>query len=81
MDLIVKRIDPKVEDVQMQVYYTAPGDTVLEREDRIYSEELARLVVERAKLKPTHAVNPASFSEIPSAKATYVWNRSGKMAS
>jgi hypothetical protein len=79
LDLVVKRIDPKVEDVVMQVYYTAPGDSVLEREDRMYSEELTRLIIERAKLKPTHAENPASFGEVPSAKATYVWNRSGRM--
>jgi hypothetical protein len=78
LDLVVKRIDPKVEDVVMQVYYTAPGDTALEREDRAYSEELTRLIIERARLKPTHAVNPTAFSEIPHAKATYVWNRSGK---
>jgi hypothetical protein len=80
LDLLVKRIDPKVQDVEMQVYYTPPGDTVLEREDRAYSEALVRLILERANLKPTHAHNPASFSEIPSAKATYIWNRSGKFA-
>ncbi len=79
LDLLVKRIDPKVEDLEMQVYYTAEGSAVLEREDRVYSEELVRLILERAKLKPTHANNPTSFGTVPPAKATYTWNRTGKM--
>lgn len=81
MDVIVKRPDPKIEDLELQVYYTGEGESVLHREDRVYSEDLARLIVERARLKPTGAHNPANFAEVPAAKAVYTWNRSGKGAS
>lgn len=79
-DLIVKRNEPKAEDIEMQVYFTPPGDSVLEREDRIYSPQLARLILERSGLKPTHANNPVNLEAIPAVKGQYVWNRSGKMA-
>lgn len=78
LDLVVKRYEPKPQDVVMQVYFTAPGDTVLYREDRVLSPDLARMIVERADLKATHAVNPASFSALPPDKKTYIWNKSGK---
>jgi hypothetical protein len=78
-DLLVKRNDPKAEDVEMQVYFTPPGDTVLEREDRVFSPQLARLILERSGLKSTHTYNPASLDDLPAEKAQYVWNRSGKM--
>lgn len=78
MDLVVKRYEPKPQDVVMQVYYTAPGDTVLAREDRVFSPDLAQIIIERANLKATHANNPAVFSALPPDKTTYVWNKSGK---
>ena len=77
MDLIVKRNDPKPQDMVMQVYCTPPGDSVLLREDKIYVPMLAELIAQRAKLKPTHANNPP-FDTLPTAKGTYVWNKSGK---
>jgi hypothetical protein len=78
MDLVVKRYEPKPQDVVMQVYYTAPGESVLAREDRALSPELARIIVERAGLKPTHANNPTSYEALPPDKTTYIWNKSGK---
>jgi len=78
MDLVVKRYEPKPQDVVMQVYYTAPGDSVLARQDRPLSPELARLIVEKANLKPTHADNPTSFETLSPEKKTYIWNKSGK---
>ncbi len=78
MDLVVKRYEPKPQDVVMQVYYTAPGDSVLAREDRRLSPELARIIITRANLKATHVNNPTSFETLAPEKATYVWNKSGK---
>lgn len=78
LDVIVKRNDAKMEDAEMQVYYTAPGDSALEREDRAYSPHLARLIVERAKLKAAGKDNPTAFEELPYGKASYVWNKSGR---
>lgn len=78
LDVIVKRAEAKVQDVEMQVYHTAAGDTALEREDRTYSPHLAQMIIERAKLKATGKDNPASFEELPEGKASYVWNQSGR---
>lgn len=80
VDLLVKRKDPKVQDMEMQVYYTAEGQAELDREDHVYSEELMRLILEKAGLKATHSANPGDFASVPHEKATYVWNRSGKFA-
>ncbi len=78
MDVLVKRNEAKAQDMRMQVYFTPPGDSVLEREDRVFSPQLARLVLEHTGLKPTSPANPANFEEIPAQKAEYIWNRSGK---
>ena len=78
LDLIVKRYQPKTQDIVMQVYYTAPGDARLVREDRVFSPDLARLIIERASLKATHAINPAELDVFPPDKVTYIWNKSGK---
>ncbi len=80
LDLVVKRYEPKPQDVVMQVYYTVPGDNVLAREDRTLSPELARIIIERANLKPTHTNNPTSFDALSPEKTTYIWNKSGKFA-
>jgi hypothetical protein len=79
LDVIAKRNNGKAEDVEMQVYFTPEGDTVLEREDRVYSPQLAKLIIERSGLKSTHANNPTNNDDAPPAKGQYVWNRSGKM--
>jgi len=78
-DIIVKRADAKPEDIEMQIYFTPPGDSVLEREDRIYSPQLAQLILEHTALKSTHANNPSNLEDVPAGKAQYVWNRSGKL--
>ena len=78
MDLVARRRDPKVEDIELQVYFTPAGGSVLEREDRVYSPELARMIVEKSGLKPTSSHNPTTYADFGSAKTTYVWNRPGK---
>ena len=80
MDVLVKRPDAQMDDIELQVYYTAPGDSAIEREDRQYSPFLARHIIERARLKPTEPTNPTNLEDIPPGKTTYYWNRSGRMA-
>lgn len=78
LDVLVKRNEARMEDAEMQVYYTAPGDSTLEREDRAYSPYLAQVIIERAKLKAAGKDNPMNFEELPQGKASYVWNKSGR---
>lgn len=80
MDVLVKRPDAHIDDIELQVYYTAPGDSAIEREDRQYSPFLARHIIERARLKPTEPTNPANLENLPPGKAVYYWNKSGRMA-
>jgi hypothetical protein len=80
LDLIVKRVDAQLDDGVMQVYYTPEGEIALEREDRAYDPELAGLIIERAGLKPTDPANPSDLTQLPKGKATYVWNKSGRLA-
>lgn len=80
LDIVVKRVDAQIDDAVMQFYYTAPGEIALEREDRAYHPELARVIIERAGLKSTDAKNPQDLTQLPKGKATYIWNQSGRMA-
>lgn len=78
VDVIVKRNEPKPEDIMMHVYHTPEGETVLDREDRRFDPVLAQLIIERAKLKATDATISTDLSKLPPVKGHYVWNMSGK---
>ncbi len=66
MDVVVDRLEAKEEDVVIQIYYQPEGSTVIHREDVLYIPELARLVVERAGLKPADKNQPLkSVEQIP----------------
>ena len=78
LDLIVKRVEAETADAVMQVYYTPEGEITIEREDRAYNPELARLIIERAGLKATDKGNPSNTGQLPHAKATYMWTKSGR---
>ena len=80
LDVLVKRNEPQPEDIEMQVYFTPEGEIAIEREDRTFSAELAQIVIERAGLKPTAPTNPTDLNALPSGKATYIWNQSGRIA-
>lgn len=80
MDVVVKRAEAELDDAVMQIYYTPEGEIVIEREDRAYNPELARLIIERAGLKPTAPENPKDLAQLPAGKRTYFWNKSGRMA-
>lgn len=75
MDVVVKRAGAEPNDIEMRVYYVEPPSLAIHREDRIFDTELARLVVERAALRPLENA-PSDFSQIPTdKKATYTWGR------
>lgn len=78
-EVVVKRDDPKPEDVQMLVFFTPEGDSVIEREDRVLSPQLARMILERSGLRSTNPANPIDMEVVPAKKAQYIWNRSGKV--
>lgn len=80
LDVVVKRVDAAYEDAEIQVYFTPEGEITIEREDRAYDPELARLIIERAKLLPTDPSNPTNLTRLPKGKATYIWNKSGRIA-
>jgi hypothetical protein len=80
MDIVVKRRDAEFEDAELQVYYTPEGEISIEREDRAYNPTLAAWIIERAELRPTSSTNPTDFTKLPQGKATYIWNKSGRIA-
>lgn len=80
MDLVVRRTDAEYQDATLKVYYQEPGELTIEREDRVYDPELARLIIERAGLQPVDKKNPTNLAQLPKAKATYIWNKTGRMA-
>lgn len=74
MDVLVERVEARPEDAIMQVYHTAPGSTVIDREDIVFNPDLARLVTERAGLKAKRGQAMQNFDAIPQdAKAAYNW--------
>lgn len=74
MEILVKSTEAKPEDVEMQIYYTAQGSTVLHREDLVFTPELAKVVAERAGLKPQRGQAMTTFDSIPQgSKGKYTW--------
>ncbi len=80
MDLIVKRADAEYQDGVLQIHYQEPGELTIEREDRVYDPELARLIIEHAGLKAVDRSTLADLTTLPKAKATYNWTKSGRLA-
>ncbi len=74
MEIVVKSIEATSEDVEMQIYYTSEGSTVLHREDLVFTPELAKAVAEKAGLKPQRGQAMMTFDAIPQGtKAKYTW--------
>lgn len=80
LDVTVRRTDAEFQDAIIKVYYQQPGELTIEREDRVYNPELVRLIMERAELLPVDKKNPTNFTVLPKIKATYIWNKTGRMA-
>jgi hypothetical protein len=81
IEVQVKRNDPDAKDLRMTVSQQMPGEIVLEREERIYSPQLANMIVQRAGLKAAHAVPATDFEALKVGKGFYTWNKTGKVAS
>ncbi|MEZ4861050.1 MAG: hypothetical protein R3C14_07085 [Caldilineaceae bacterium] len=81
LDVVVRRPDAEYEDATLKIYYQEPGELNIEREDRVYHPELARLIIERAGLQPVEKTNPQDFAHLPQGKGAYIWNKTGRMAS
>lgn len=74
MDVIVRKKDVRPQDAKMQVYFQAPGELAIEREDHAFDAKLAQLVIERAGLRPADRANPKDLTQLPTeAKATFTW--------
>jgi hypothetical protein len=74
--VVVERQEATAEDVEIQVYCTPEGSTALAREDMPYDPELARLVAEKAGLKPERGQKMQNFDQIPQdEKGVYTWKK------
>lgn len=80
LDIVVRRTDAEYQDTTAKVYYQQPGELTIEREDRVYDPELVRLIIERAGLLPVDKKNPTNLTQLPQTKATYSWNKTGRLA-
>lgn len=74
VDVVVAKREARLQDAALQIYYTGAGEVTLERSNRVYDPELARLVIDRAGLKPADGSNPQDLTKLPAGKAVYTWN-------
>jgi len=81
LEVKVKRNDPDAKDLWMTVSHQLPGEIVLEREERIFSPQLANLIVQHTGIKPAHAEPETNFETLKVGKGLYTWNKTGKLAS
>lgn len=79
VEVNVKRNAPDAKDLWMTVSHQLPGEIVLDREERIYSPQLANLIVQHAGLKPAHAEPESNFELLKVDKGVYTWNKTGKL--
>lgn len=81
VEVNVKRNDPDAKDLWMTVSHQLPGEIVIDREERIYSPQLANLIIRHAGLKPAHTEPETNFDSLKVEKGFYTWNKTGKLAS
>ncbi|MEZ4618451.1 MAG: hypothetical protein R2867_23455 [Caldilineaceae bacterium] len=74
MDVVVKRADAEYQDALLQIHYQEPGEIVIEREDRAYDPELARLIIEHANLSPANDNKLTDLTTLPQIKTSYTWS-------
>ena len=76
LDIATYRRDIDHEHSTLRIHHQYPGEIALEREDRTFDPVLARLVIERAKLKPDKETASVDLSNLPTSRdATYTWKK------
>jgi hypothetical protein len=76
LDVITYQRDVDLANAMLQVHHQYPGEIALEREDRNFDPELARLIIERAGLKPDKDTAGTDLANLPAARnATYTWKK------
>lgn len=74
LDIIVHRRDIRQDTATLQVYHQYPGEVSLDREDVNYEPELARLIVERAGLRPDKESGAVDLTNLPlGSERTFTW--------
>lgn len=74
MDVVVRKKDVQLQDTKLQVYFQAPGELAIEREDHAFDPKLAQLIVERAGLRAADRATPKEMTQLPTeVKATFTW--------
>lgn len=81
VDVIVKRNEPDIKDMEMIVNHQLSGELAIDVDERIYSPQLANLIVERSGLKAAHPISQEGFENRKVSKGQYTWNKTGKVAS
>ncbi|MEZ4583577.1 MAG: hypothetical protein R3A10_18405 [Caldilineaceae bacterium] len=71
MDVVVERKDLSWDEAEIRVYYTPAGEINIEREDRDFNPELARLIIDKAGLNWT-PTRPPPWANCPKA---WLWPR------
>jgi hypothetical protein len=76
LDIVTYQRDIDPQNSTIQVHHQYPGEISLDREDRNYDPALARLIIERAGLKPDKSNTGVNLSDLPTGKnATYTWKK------
>ena len=76
LDITTYRRDIDHEHSNLQIHHQYPGEIALEREDRNFDPVLARLIIERARLKPDKETAGVDLTSLPAGRdATYTWKK------
>ena len=76
MDLVMQHRDLRPETASLQIYHQYPKEITLEREDRNFDPELARIIISRAKLKPDSAAATVDLNNLPMEQSlVFTWKK------
>ena len=76
MDIVLHRRDLTQETATLQIHHQYPGEIALEREDANYDPALARLIIERARLKPDGQDQAVDLTSLPlGQERIFTWKR------
>ena len=76
LEIAITRPDIRARGTMLRVYYAPESELAVERQDRAYDDELARLIIEKAGLQPADNTNPQDLKQLPvGKKVTFVWTK------